>query len=81
MRGLHAKMPLTALISVMGVIMMIVPPFGVLLSEWMTMEAAVRNLYVIIMLAFATALTVIYWARWAGILMSDPFAGRFKPEK
>jgi ech hydrogenase subunit A len=23
----------------------------------------------------------MYWARWAGILMSDPFAGRFKPER
>jgi ech hydrogenase subunit A len=27
-----------------------------------------------------SALTVIYWARWAGTLMSDPFAGRFRPE-
>ena len=45
MRGLYANMPLTALITVMGVIMMIMPPFGVLLSKWMAMEAAARNLY------------------------------------
>jgi ech hydrogenase subunit A len=73
-------MPLTALITIMGVIMMIMPPFGVLLGKWMAMEAAARNLYAIIMIALGSALTVMYWARWAGTLMSDPFAGRFKPE-
>jgi ech hydrogenase subunit A len=81
MRGLYAVMPLTALITVSGVIMMIMPPFGVLLSKWMAMEAAARNLYVIVMVALGSALTVIYWARWAGTLMSDPFAGRFRPEQ
>jgi ech hydrogenase subunit A len=80
MRGLYAVMPLTALITVTGVIMMIMPPFGVLLSKWMAMEAAARNIYVIVMVALGSALTVIYWARWAGTLMSDPFAGRFRPE-
>jgi ech hydrogenase subunit A len=80
MRGLYAVMPLTALITVSGVIMMIMPPFGVLLSKWMAMEAAARNLFVIVMVALGSALTVIYWARWAGTLMSDPFAGRFRPE-
>jgi ech hydrogenase subunit A len=80
MRGLYAVMPLTALITVSGVLMMIMPPFGVLLSKWMAMEAAAQNLYVIVMIALGSALTVIYWARWAGTLMSDPFAGRFRPE-
>ncbi len=81
MRGLYTDMPLTALITVMGVIMMIMPPFGVLLSKWMAIEAAARNLYVVIMIALGSALTVMYWARWAGTLMSDPFAGRFKLER
>jgi ech hydrogenase subunit A len=60
---------------------MIMPPFGILLSKWMAMEAAADNLYVIIMIALGSALTVMYWARWAGTLMSDPFAGKFKPER
>jgi ech hydrogenase subunit A len=81
MRGLYTDMPLTALITVMGVIMMIMPPFGILLSKWMAMEAAAGNLYVIIMITMGSALTVMYWARWAGTLMSDPFAGRFKAER
>jgi ech hydrogenase subunit A len=81
MRGLYAAMPITALITVAGVIMMIMPPFGVLLSKWMAMEAAARNLYAIVMISLGSALTVMYWARWAGTLMSDPFAGRFRPER
>jgi len=81
MRGLYAVMPVTALITVAGVIMMIMPPFGLLLSKWMAMQAAAQNLFVIVMVALGSALTVIYWARWAGTLMSDPFAGRFRPER
>jgi ech hydrogenase subunit A len=80
MRGLYSEMPTTALITVAGVIMMIMPPFGVLLSKWMAMEAAAINVYAIIMMALGSALTVMYWARWAGTLMSDPFAGKFRPE-
>ncbi len=81
MRGLYARMPLTALITVMGVITMIMPPFGLLLGKWMAMEAASGFLAGIIMIAMGSALTVMYWARWAGILMSDPFAGKFKLER
>lgn len=81
MRGLYARMPVTALMTVMGVIMMIMPPFGLLLGKWMAIESAARNLYVVIMVVMGSALTVMYWARWAGTLMSDPFAGRFTPER
>lgn len=80
MRGLYASMPLTALITVMGVIMMIMPPFGMLLGKWMALEAAAGNLFVIVFAAVGSAMTVMYWARWAGTLMSDPFAGRFRLE-
>jgi ech hydrogenase subunit A len=81
MRGLYAAMPVTALITVMGVIMMIMPPFGVIISKWMAMEAAAGDFYIIILIALGSALTVLYWARWGGILMSDPFAGKFKAER
>jgi ech hydrogenase subunit A len=81
MRGLYAKMPVTALFTVLGVIMMIMPPFGLLLGKWMAIESVARNLYVIIMVCLGSALTVMYWARWAGTLMSDPFAGRFTAER
>lgn len=81
MRGLYTRMPLTALITVTGVVSMIMPPFGLLLGKWMAIEAAAGFLASIVMIALGSALTVMYWARWAGILMSDPLAGRFRLEK
>jgi len=80
MRGLYADMPVTALVTVMGVVMMIMPPFGVIIGKWMAMEAAAGDFFIIILIALGSALTVLYWARWSGILMSDPFAGKFKAE-
>ncbi len=81
MAGLYARIPLTALITVMGIIMMIMPPFGLVLGKWMAFEAASRNLSVMIPLTAGSALTVMYWARWAGTLMSHPLSGPLIPEK
>lgn len=80
MRGLYDVMPVTALITVTGVIMMIMPPFGLMIGKWMAMESAAGDFFIIILIAMGSALTVMYWARWGGILMSDPFAGRFHAE-
>jgi ech hydrogenase subunit A len=81
MRGLNAEMPVTALITVLGAITMILPPFGMVLGKWMAMEFAGRSLPIAFMLTLGSALTVVYWARWAGILMSAPFAGRIWLER
>jgi len=70
MRGLYAKYPRTALITIIGILTMMLPPFGVLMAKWMAIEAASSNIYVIIMLAMGSALTVVYWARWGGSLMA-----------
>jgi ech hydrogenase subunit A len=66
---------------VLGILMMIMPPFGLVLGKWMALEAATRNLPVVLLLAAGSALTVMYWARWAGTLLSQPFSGPFSPEK
>lgn len=71
MRGLYGRMPFTALIMVLAAASMILPPFGMLLGKWTAMEAAVLNLPVAVMLALGSAITVFYWARWAGMLLSS----------
>lgn len=76
MRGVYARMPMTSLITVIAILTMILPPFGMLLGKWMAVESAASNLAVIIMLAMGSALTVVYWARWAGGVMSVPFRGK-----
>jgi len=70
MRGLYAKYPRTAMLTIIGILTMLLPPFGVLMGKWMAMEAGASNIYVIIMLAMGSALTVVYWARWGGSLMA-----------
>ncbi|TVR01557.1 MAG: NADH-quinone oxidoreductase subunit L [Desulfovibrionales bacterium] len=80
MRGLYAIMPVTAIITVLGALTMILPPFGMLLGKWMAIEASAHNILLVIILALGSAITVLYWARWAGLLMSYPFKGRIYPE-
>ncbi|WP_284690215.1 NADH-quinone oxidoreductase subunit 5 family protein, partial [Salidesulfovibrio brasiliensis] len=64
MRGLFTRLPRTATITMIGILSMLLPPFGVLMSKWMALEAASSHLVVIILLALGSALTVVYWARW-----------------
>ena len=81
MRGLFGEMPKVAPIITMGILTMILPPFGMLLGKWMAIESAAGNLFLLFMLAMGSALTVVYWARWAGILMGSDFRGESRPER
>jgi ech hydrogenase subunit A len=56
-------------VTIIGILSMLLPPFGVLLCKWMALEAASDHLFVIVMMALGSALTFVYWARWAGLLM------------
>ncbi|HWQ11097.1 MAG TPA: proton-conducting transporter membrane subunit, partial [Holophaga sp.] len=79
MRGLYARMPKTALVTIIGVVTMMLPPFGMLMAKWMAIESAQGQFLVMIMLALGSGLTVLFWCRWAGILLSTPF-GKPVPE-
>ncbi|KUG28866.1 energy-conserving hydrogenase (ferredoxin), subunit a [hydrocarbon metagenome] len=80
MRGLSRVMPRTAVLTAIGVMTMMLPPFGMLLAKWMAIESASAQFLVVVMLALGSALTVLFWARWAGMLFSAPF-GRATPEE
>lgn len=86
MRGLYGVMPVTALIAVLGSLTMILPPFGMLLGKWMAIEASADNVALVVILALGSAVTVLYWARWAGLFMSythsdsDSGGGKVKAE-
>lgn len=68
MRGLYNKMPRISMIMAFGMVSMFLPPFGALLSKWMIIETAAHNPMVVIMLALGSAFTVVFWARWAGLI-------------
>ncbi len=70
MRGLINRMPFTATITVVGLVTMLLPPFGVLLSKWLVLETAAKNPVLVFMIAIGSALTVVYYTRWLGLLLS-----------
>lgn len=74
MRGLFRVMPKTALVTAFGIITMMLPPFGMLLAKWMALEASVDASampILVVMLALGSGLTVLFWGRWAGILIGS----------
>ncbi len=79
MRGLYGVMPRTAVIMIVAISTLMLPPFGMLMAKWMAIESAQGQFLILIMLVLGSALTVLFWARWAGIMLSAPF-GRPKPE-
>lgn len=75
MRGLYSVMPRTAIITAIGIFTMMLPPFGMLIGKWMAIEAIARATQamtpIIFFIALGSAFTVLFWARWAGILVSS----------
>ena len=75
MRALYQVMPRTAIITSIGIVTMMLPPFGMLLGKWMAIESALHMNFamplVIVMLALGSALTVLFWGRWAGMLLGS----------
>jgi ech hydrogenase subunit A len=83
MGGLIVSMPRTTLFLVIGISAMFVAPFGMLVSKWAAMEAFINmpslvSPLMIVFLAYGSSTTVLFWAKWLGILirMPDPEAPR-----
>ena len=71
MSGLIKKAPLLTTLAALGMISMLLPPFGVLLTKWVSMEAASSNPIVIVFLILGSALTTVYYAKWLGTILSS----------
>lgn len=72
MSGLIHKAPLLAAITALGIVSMILPPFGVLVTKWLALEASATNPVVVILLTLGSALTTLYYIKWIGTLLSNP---------
>lgn len=66
MFGIITKMPYTSFIMILGMCSMMLPPFGVLLTKWLAIEAAVNIPVVLVLLILGSAFTVVFWAKWLG---------------
>lgn len=70
LRGMIAKSPVTALAASAGAMAMVLPPLGMLVGKWATLEAASASPIIMVFIALGSALAVVCWVRFAGTLMS-----------
>ena len=66
MDGLMFKMPFTSPMILIGMLSMLLPPFGMLLSKWLAIEATIRSPFLLLFMVLGSALTVFFWAKWIG---------------
>ncbi|AKB46683.1 Energy-conserving hydrogenase (ferredoxin), subunit A [Methanosarcina sp. Kolksee] len=81
MSGLINKAPLLTSIAALGMVSMLLPPFGVLLTKWVSMEAASNNPVVIVFLVLGSALTTVYYSKWLGTILSSSMDKNAVPHK
>jgi len=81
MSGIMFKMPVTTTIAIIGMISMLALPFGLLISKWMAIEAAVRYPLVLFLIIIGSALTIFFWAKWIGRIVTASYHEEYKIEK
>ena len=67
---LFERMPRLARYMMLGIMVMFIAPFGMLISKWATLMsfAETGNVVLILLLAFGSAATFMFWAKWLGKL-------------
>lgn len=72
MDNLFVRMPALARLMALGILVMFIAPFGMLVSKWATIVSLVdtSNITLLVILAFGSALTFMFWAKWLGKLLS-----------
>ncbi|MDR2108725.1 MAG: hypothetical protein LBP28_04620 [Coriobacteriales bacterium] len=72
MDQLFVRMPRLALLMALGMLAMFIAPFGMLVSKWATIVSLVDtgNITLLFILAFGSALTFMFWAKWLGKVLA-----------
>ncbi|RXE57018.1 NADH dehydrogenase [Methanoculleus taiwanensis] len=73
MEGLIVRMPKMAVMMFIGIAGMFLAPFGMLISKWAAIEGFVQAPYglaFVAILAYGGAVTVFFWAKWMGKLVT-----------
>lgn len=70
-----------SLYMMIGISGMFLAPFGMLISKWVAMKAFIdsNNILIVIILAYGSSATLLYWSKWMGKLVSN--ASTRKKEK
>jgi ech hydrogenase subunit A len=72
MDNLFVRMPAIARFMALGMLCMFIAPFGMLVSKWATIVSIVdsSNLTLMLILAFGSAATFMFWAKWLGKILA-----------
>lgn len=81
MDGLMFKMPFTSLVILLGMMSMLLPPFGMLMSKWLAIEATIRSPFLLVFMVLGSALTVFFWAKWIGRIQHSGYHEYLPKEK
>ncbi len=81
MGGIMWRMPMTTIVTMLGMVSMLVPPFGMLLSKWIAMEASVGSPAILVLTIAGSAFTVVFWAKWIGRIQTVSYHPTYKIEK
>lgn len=67
---LFDRMPSLARFMMLGIMTMFIAPFGMLVAKWATLQAFTEagNVVLVLLLAFGSAVTFMFWAKWMGKL-------------
>jgi ech hydrogenase subunit A len=74
-------MPVTTVITLIGMVSMLLPPLGMLMSKWLAIESAMHAPLVLFLLVVGSALTVFFWAKWIGRIQTASYHRDYKAEK
>ncbi|MDR3137030.1 MAG: hypothetical protein LBU07_06470 [Coriobacteriales bacterium] len=72
MDNLFVRMPLLATLMALGMMAMFIAPFGMLISKWAALVSMITSghLELLLVLAFGSALTFMFWAKWLGKILA-----------
>ena len=72
MHGLLYRLPGLGFYMFLGIAAMFLAPFGMLISKWSALKAAVdrSNILLVLFIAYGSATTSFYWTKWMGKIIS-----------
>jgi len=79
MTGLIVRTPKIAAMMIIGIAGMFLAPFGMLISKWAAIQAfidAPLGFLFVIILVFGSAMTVFFWAKWMGKILTVTSDGK-----
>ena len=73
LQGLGRRMPLTTFCLIIGILALLLPPFGVVAGKWLLLKAAAAHPLHLFFLTLGMAFHLLLYARWAGDLLCRPY--------